>query len=226
MNRLDAVFFDMDGLMLDTERIYRRAWQQGARELGYELDDSVFLKFFGIPTRDCEQMLGEMLGPVFPLAEFKQRWPRAWRTDVTENGIPIKPGLFELLGKLEACGVPKAVVTSTVADDARYTLQLVGIDQRFVSITSGDQVMHGKPAPDIYRLAAQRLGVAPGRSLVFEDSEAGVRAGAAAGMRVIMVPDIVQPGADVRELAYRVLPTLGDALPVIAPWLPPGNGNG
>src|SRR5436190_4171521 len=142
---LRAVVFDMDGLMLDTEPIYKIAWQAAPAARGYALADAAYARVVGRRTEDCERDLVEQFGSEFPLDRFRARWPPLWRAEVTAHGIHQKPGLLELLGFLEAQDVAMAVATSTESDDAAFTLRAAGLDTRFPVIVTGDQVVHGKP---------------------------------------------------------------------------------
>lgn len=209
--RFAAAIFDMDGLMLDTERIYHRIWQVAGRELGYELSDELLLATTGRTFPDGYRLVQEACGPDFPMSAFQALWPVRWYDDVARNGIPQKPGLGELLDWVDEMGLAKAVATSTTREEALFTLRAGGIAHRFTTVVTGDQIVHGKPAPDIYLLAAARLGIEPARCVAFEDSEAGVLAAAAAGMYTIMVPDTQTPSPAVVARAAYVAPTLHEA---------------
>lgn len=185
--KVEAVVFDMDGLMLDTEPLYKAAWQRASSELGYELDDSSYAKLVGRQTEDCERALVGQFGSEFPLETFRSRWPQLWRVGVTEFGIPKKPGLLEFLDFIEAAALPFAVATSSDAEYAMFSLRQAGLDGRFELVVTGDQVASGKPAPDIYIEAARRLRVEPTRCLALEDSEAGVLSAAGAGMIALLI---------------------------------------
>ncbi len=210
-----AVVFDMDGLMLDTEPIYKIAWQAASAALGYVLDDAAYARFVGRRTEDCERDLVEEFGAGFPLDRFRARWPPLWKAEVAAHGIRKKPGLVELLGFLETESVAIAVATSTESDDAAFTLRSTGLDTRFRVIVTGDQVAHGKPAPDIYLEAARRLQMAPAQCVALEDSEAGIVAARRAGMVPLLIPDGVQPSPAAANAAYLVLPSLAEAQPLI-----------
>jgi len=221
MNNYDdrAVLFDMDGLMLDTERIYVRVWQEAARRLGHDLGDGLFVSFVGLSVVESERRLARVAGDGFSLAEFRRMWTDLWQRHLDRDGITVKPGLAPLLDWLDHTGVPRAVVTSTEAAEAEDTLVRAGLASRFSTVVTGDQVVFGKPAPDIFLLGSRRLGVQPGRCIVLEDSEAGVRGAHAAGMRVIMIPDLKRPSSEVQALATAVVPTLHEALPLVQAWL-------
>jgi HAD superfamily hydrolase (TIGR01509 family) len=209
--RLAAAIFDMDGLMLDTERIYQRIWQTAGRELGYELSAELMLATTGRTFLDGYRLVQEACGPDFPLSAFQALWPVRWHDDVAQNGIPQKPGLVELLDWVDEMGLVKAVATSTTRDEAHFTLRAGGVADRFTTVVTGDEIVHGKPAPDIYLLTAERLGIEPACCVAFEDSEAGVLAAAAAGMYTIMVPDTQTPSPTVAARAAYIAPTLHEA---------------
>jgi HAD superfamily hydrolase (TIGR01509 family) len=214
--RVQAVVLDMDGLMIDTESIYKRAWQNAAAECGYVLDDDFYRTLIGQPNPACEAAVLDRFGLKFPLAEFRVRWAELWRADVENSGIPTKPGLAELLSFLDEYQVPTAVATSSDREYAAFSLRMAGLEGRFSEIVTGDQVANGKPAPDIYLESARRLGVPPRRCVAVEDSEAGVLAATAAEMITLMVPDLIAPSATARSAAFSVLTSLSGARDQIA----------
>lgn len=203
-----AVLFDMDGLMLDTERLLYAAWQRAMADFGYEASEEVFLASVGITVQDTNQLLRATYGPDFPLEATNNRTGDYVWQEVDAAGAPLKPGLLALLDFLEAHGIAKAVASSSERSAIERLLGSVDLLPRFAAIAAGDEVEHGKPAPDIFLLAASRLGVAPERCLVLEDSEAGARAACAAGMTMIIVPDLKPPCDEVARLAAAVLPDL------------------
>ncbi|MBV8547434.1 MAG: HAD family phosphatase [Acidobacteria bacterium] len=203
-----AVIFDMDGLLLDSEPLYRMTWQTAAADLGFPIDDVLYECFVGRGNVEAEKILREHFGDVFPLEEFHSRWSRDFHERVST--IAQKPGAIELLAALETRGIPKALATSS---PRVLALQCLGdLASRFAALAFGDEVSHSKPAPDLFLLASQRLGVAPADCLVLEDSEAGVHAARAAGMEVIMVPDLVPPSSEVASMATRVCGTLHEVV--------------
>jgi HAD superfamily hydrolase (TIGR01509 family) len=210
-----AVLFDMDGLMLDTERMARRAWTSALSAHGYEMDEPSYLRLLGRTAGDVQQILLELFGQELPLVEIYKMRTANYEADIALNGIRTRPGLLELLDFLEEKNIPKAVASSTVNWFVLHKLERAGIDRRFSTIVSGDQVPRGKPEPDIFLEAARRLGVDPRNCVVLEDSEAGITAAHRAGMIPLMVPDLKPPTPEIRTLAYRVLPSLFEVIPVV-----------
>jgi len=214
-----AVVFDMDGLMLDTEPLYKVAWQAASAELGYPLDDPSYATLVGRPTEDCERELVRKFGLAFPLGQFQARWPELWYAEVAANGIRQKPGLLEFLAFLDAQGLPVAVATSSERQYAAFSLRHAGLDGRFQVIVTGDEVAAGKPSPDIYLEAARRLRVVPAACVALEDSEAGVLAAGRAGMRALLIPDGTRPSDLAAHSAFSVLASLTEARQVVADLL-------
>ena len=214
--RIEAVIFDMDGLMLDTEPLYKAAWQQACAELGYELDDRGYADLIGLREQESEQELIERFGPGFPLTAFRRRWPELFHERAGTDGIPVKSGLIELLSLLEERGIARAVATSSHQRYADATLGLTGLAPRFAVVVAGDHVRRAKPAPDIYLEAARRLGAVPSRCIALEDSDRGLLAAQRAGMIPLLIPDLEPPSPEARAAAYRVLPSLHEAREVIA----------
>ena len=216
ITKINAVILDMDGLMLDTEPIYKSAWQSAAVECGYSLDDDFYLTLVGRPNPACEAALLNRFGNHFPIDDFRDRWSRLWRAHVETSGIPTKPGLMELLAFLRERQVPVAVATSSDRDYASLSLRAAQLEAYFDEVITGDQVVNGKPAPDIYIEAAHRLGAAAVNCVAIEDSDAGVIAASAAGMIPVMVPDLKAPSPQARDAAFCVVTSLVDARKQIA----------
>ncbi|BCX02967.1 MAG: hydrolase [Candidatus Roseilinea sp.] len=210
-----AVIFDMDGLMLDTEALAREAWFETMRRWGYTLTDDVYLRVLGTTGARTRDIFREAFGPNIPIEAMYDHKQRYVDEAIASGRIAVKPGLVELLDWLDAQRIPKAVASSTARALVLKKLGLVNLAARFDAIVGGDEVAHGKPAPDIFLEAARRLNVLPCACVVLEDSENGVRAAHAAGMHVIMVPDLKPPDDDVRALADHVLPSLHEAQRVL-----------
>ena len=212
LKRPAAVIFDMDGLMLDTEKIYHVAWQEAAQELGYTIPHELFFSLVGIRTEDCEEQIVAHMGRDFPLATFQDAWMEKWEQIAARDGLTLKPGLLALLDHIDALGIPKAVATSSTAPEAVRSLGMSALAPRFSVVVTGDQVIHGKPAPDIYLEAARRISVPPAACLALEDSSAGALAAHRAGMRVLIVPDLNPPTAEAANVATAILPSLHEAI--------------
>ena len=208
VRRPRAVIFDMDGLMLDTERLAPAAWREAARQLDVDFDMGLLPAMIGRNAVDCRMLVLERHGPRFPVDALMHAWGVAYDAIVERDGIDLKPGLLELLAWLECEAIPKSVATSTRRDRARAKLTQTGIVDRFAALTGGDEIARGKPAPDIFLLAAQRMGHVPATIVVLEDSVPGVQAALAAGMTPIMVPDLMPPSAEILARDVLVLESL------------------
>jgi HAD superfamily hydrolase (TIGR01509 family) len=210
-----ALILDMDGLMLDTEPVSLRAWRNAASAFGLTLENEVYGQMIGLNLDTSKELLERLFGPSCPVDELAQAAYVRYREDLAANGVPIKAGLFEFLQFLEEHRIPRAVATSTATDLARHKLGCAGVLSHFDVVVGGDQVARGKPAPDIFLLAAERLGFRPADCAVLEDSDPGIRAANAAGMRSILIPDDGEPRQETREAAFAVVPSLGAARVVI-----------
>jgi HAD superfamily hydrolase (TIGR01509 family) len=215
-----AVLFDMDGLLLDSERALLECWREASRRNAIEVEDAFWLSMVGLHDRVCDAMLVDRLGQAD--ADALRKTCHGLYSERVEAGLPLKPGVRELVDLLEARDVPRAIATSTRRERALQKLEAVGLRARFATIVTGSDIEHPKPAPDIYLLAAERLGVAPPRCVVIEDSIPGVRAALAAGMTPIQVPDLVAPDADARALGHRIVESLAHARALFEPVLPAG----
>lgn len=204
-----AVIFDMDGLMLDSERAITGCLARASTLLGEEIAPDYWLGMVGKGDAACRSMLAGRIGQV--RAEALLDRAHLLYAEVVEQGIPHRPGIVALLEWLAARGIPRAVGTSTRRPLALRKLEAADLLWRFDAIATSSDVAHAKPAPDIYLLAACRLGVEPAHCLVLEDSPTGVQAALAAGMTPIQIPDLVAPDAAVRALGHRIVASLGEA---------------
>ncbi|MGF1484962.1 MAG: HAD family hydrolase [Opitutales bacterium] len=196
-----AFIFDMDGLMLDTERIALAAWDGALVETGVTLPKKFFVQLIGKRTTDSQQLVRQTLGPGAPVEALWEAWGRNFEAITRRDSIPTKPGLLPLLDYLEHIGLPKIVATSTGGPRARDHLRDVGILNRFTEVVSGRDVPLGKPAPDIFLRAAERLGQSPEDCLVLEDSGPGIAGAHAAGTLPVLIPDLHPPEPELRSLA-------------------------
>lgn len=218
-----SVILDMDGLMLDTEPVALRAFQQASIDVGCEFGEELFERLLGLNARAATEVLLAHYGESFPLDDYRGLVARHYAAFLRAEGVPCKPGLFEFLEFLEARGVPRAVATSTASADARDLLDRAGVSRYFAVVVGGDQIERGKPAPDIFLAAAARLGCAAEKSVVLEDSGPGIRAARAAGMTAILVPDGRDPRPEIRAMAHVVVDSLSSARPVVERLLDRGD---
>jgi HAD superfamily hydrolase (TIGR01509 family) len=213
-----AVIFDMDGLMLDSERAILDCFREAAAEQGADIEPEWWLGMTGRGDAVCRALLTDRVGTT-ATSELLGRG-HARYVAMAEAGLPHRPGVVALLDLLSLHAMPRAVATSTRAPLAQRKLEAAELLGYFDVVCTSSDVAHPKPAPDVYLLAAERLGVPPAQCLVLEDSPTGVRAALAAGMTVVQVPDLLAPDDDVRALGHRIVGSLEDAQVLLAPWLP------
>lgn len=206
-NSLAAVIFDMDGLLFDTEALYKEAILVAAAESGHEISETIANDTIGCPWPQCRKLLLGHFGSTFPIEEFRIAWMRHFDVMATTR-LSLKPGVVELLDTLDDIGLPRAIATSSDHLTVRRYLAAHNLVERFHAIVGHGDYVASKPAPDPFLTAAKRLGVNPRSCLALEDSFNGVRSAAAAGMMTVMVPDILEPTAEIRELCCLVVRNL------------------
>jgi HAD superfamily hydrolase (TIGR01509 family) len=199
--QISSVIFDMDGLMLDTEPIYKIAWQQAAVECRHAISEALYFELIGRTRIAGEEILREALGPRFSPQVFRVACRKREAAAFAGQLPAKKPGLDDLLAFLEQRRIPKAVATSTERPEAEVMLREHNLRDCFNVLATGDEVPNGKPSPDLFLLAARRLGISPSECLVLEDSEAGIVAANRAGMQVYIIPDLRPPSTSVESLA-------------------------
>lgn len=209
-----GAIFDMDGLLFDTERMYRDSWKQSAQQFGLVHNPD-------FPRAVCGSSGAHMREII--LQYYPQVDAKAFADDCIlrverelETHVPEKTGVRDILQYFKQHGVRVAVASSSKRATVLHNLKQADILSYFDVIVSGDQVTHGKPAPDIFLLAAQQIGCEPENCYVFEDGTNGIRAGAAAGCTTIMIPDLTPPNAQLEQLCAGIYPSLSDAMNAIA----------
>lgn len=185
----DAVIFDLDGLLIDTESISLSAGPEACRALGFEVSPAFFETLVGIDDVTGFTMLSAHVGAPIDRDAINAEWDAACLRHF-QKGIPLKPGVSDLLDHLDQRGTPRAIATSSTRPRATLKLSMSGLAARFTTVVSVDCIVNPKPAPDPYLHAAHLLGVDPRRCVAFDDSDTGVRSAHAAGMTVVQVPDI------------------------------------
>ena len=212
---LKGAIFDMDGLLFDTERLYRDMWVALAKEYG-QVPDPVFPK--AVSGSNGAQMR-EIIHRYYPevdAAVFQADCLERVKRQMDEE-VPLKPGLFEMLDAAARNGLLIAVASSSPTRTIKDNLEHAHILSRFDAIVSGADVAAGKPAPDIFQLAARELGLKPEECYVFEDSINGIRAGVAAGCTTIMIPDLTEPTDELRAICSGIYTSLGEAAKALLP---------
>jgi HAD superfamily hydrolase (TIGR01509 family) len=210
-----AVLLDMDGTLLDTERVYFDSLVTALHAFGYtDHVEALCHAMVGLPGPECEAMLLTRYGDSFPLADVNAAFI-ARRDEMFEASLPLKGGAVELLDALGDSKCPMAIVTSSSRRTTEAHLTLAGIRDRFDTVLTRDDVTRGKPSPDLYLLAASTLGVNPKFCVAVEDSNHGVTAAFAAGAITIMVPDMVPPTEASRARCVAVVDDLGAVLEVL-----------
>lgn len=202
-----AVIFDMDGLLFDTEALYQEAVAMAAAARGYDVGSGIFVRTIGLPHQHVRGLLLEHFGETFPIDEFLTAWTEHFWV-LAETRLGLKPGAVELLDTLDELGLPRAIATSSMHRTVQHHLTAHGLAERFHAIVGHGDYAEGKPAPDPFLKAADRLGVDPRLCLALEDSHNGVRSACAAGMMTVMVPDLLPATEDIRGLCVAVVTDL------------------
>ena len=212
LSNVRAVIFDMDGLLVDSERLAHLALMQTARAFETYPDAVVFTRMIGLPEDGTIDLLRGRYGRDFPAEHFIRQAARTCDALVASGLLALKAGAAELIDALECSGIPKAIATSSSRTKAMHTLTKAHMADRFEVIVTRTEVRRGKPYPDVYLRAALELGLSVDRCIALEDSYNGIRAAHAAGMRVIMVPDLLCPIPEITELSEAVIPDLSQVL--------------
>lgn len=189
-----GIVFDMDGLLFDSEALYRDAARDAARAVGRELPDAVFLSLIGGAWPDNRARLLTHFGADFAVDAYQADWMRHYDRRAVA-GPALKPGVRELLALLDGLALPRAIATSSSRETVHRNLAAHDLDGRFDVVVARGDYVSGKPAPDPFLRAAERLGVAADGCLALEDSAHGVRAASLAGTVVVMVPDLLPASA-------------------------------
>ena len=204
---IQGVIFDMDGLLLDSERLYFDAYRRTRQALDLPEDDALFLQMVGTNNRHGRTILQDGLNGDVALTTFEAHWAETCATAIAD-GIPVKQGVQELLTALAAQNTAFAIATSSNTQKAWKHLAEAKLDHHFETLIGGDQVENSKPAPDIYLRACAALDLAPQTCAAFEDSENGVRAAHAAGLITVQIPDLKHPSDALKQLNHVIAPDL------------------
>ncbi len=218
---IEAVIFDMDGLLFDTEKLCMEMWQAVGEKEGIDFSDELFYKCIGRNNKDTKEIVLDSLGRDFPYDDFRKRASEAMRDVMEKLGPPKKKGLDELFSFLKQHNVKTALATSTSRENATWMVTKAGLFSFFDAFAFGNEVASGKPEPDIFLLAAQRLNAEPSKCIVYEDSEAGLKAAHNAHMRSVFVKDLLEPGDDVLSKIWKRCLSLDASIDILRAELCP-----
>ncbi|KPA51568.1 CbbY [Photobacterium leiognathi subsp. mandapamensis] len=213
--KFSAFIFDMDGLLLDTERVCMNVFKQTCQDFNLPYLETAYLNIIGRNEAGVEEVLCASYGDTMDYPVFRQQWKQTYLNIVENQAIPIKDGVIELLQWLQQQQIPMVVATSTNKQLALKKLELAGLSSFFSTVTAGDEVSKGKPDPEIYLLAAKRLNVKPELCLAFEDSNNGITAAIAANMHAFQIIDLVEPSDEVKAFGHHVFSSMHEALALL-----------
>lgn len=207
-----AVVFDMDGVIFDTERLVIEFWKEVAKKHNIPNIEHTCIQCLGTNRVHTREIFLENYGADFPFDPYRAEVTELFNTHYKGVPLPTKPGILELLSYLQEQDIKVGLASSTAQHLVRDEIGTAGLLPYFQTLVCGDMVEHSKPAPDIFLKACEILNADPTKSIAIEDSFNGIRSAHCAGMTPIMVPDQVQPTDEIRTLAFHVMPSLLDVL--------------
>ena len=210
-----GILFDMDGLVVDTEKLYSRFWIEACRHYGFPMTREQALEMRSLSKEAGQAKLVSFFGPEASYPVIRARRIELMDAYIAQHGVEARPGARELLEHLKARGIPCAITSSSPAERIQSYLEPLGLYGYFDRILSGHDVPRGKPAPDIYLYGAAALGLRPGECLALEDSPAGVCSAYAAGCLTVMVPDQDLPDENTKAMLFAVAQTLADVIGMV-----------
>lgn len=213
--KVKGVLFDMDGLVLDTEKLYSRFWMEAAHELGYPMTFEQALGMRSLNKKFSTAYLETLFGPGIDYDTMRAVRIRRMDAWIDVHGVEPKPGIYELLDYLHKEKIPCAITTSSPSARIKAYLTPQKLYDQFDAICSGYEVEHGKPEPDIYLYGASKIQTAPKDCLALEDSPAGIESGYRAGCMAVMIPDQDQPSSETKKLCFAKADSLKDIIDII-----------
>lgn len=212
---IKALVFDMDGLLLDSERIVQRSWNEAGELIGIPGIGNQIYHTLGMNRSARNAYFKQVFGPDFHQEAFNQKASECFFRIVETEGLPVKKGAKELLQYAKEKGYKTAVATSSSKAYATGVLKDAGLYRYFDGAVFGDMVEHAKPDPEIYLKACESIKANPKECLALEDAPAGVRSAHSAGLKVIVVPDLVQPTEDILSLVLKKCDSLDEVIPML-----------
>jgi len=212
---ITAVILDLDGVLIDTESVAKKAWFEAAVDCGFEFSEQLYTTMVGRPVESCRELIVPLLPEDVEIDQFMQRSAFLYFDEMERNGIQLVPGILALLDWVEEANLATAIATSSDRQHAQRKLRMAGLENRISTMITCNDVKRGKPAPDLFLLAAKRLGHAIEKCLVIDDSEAGVKGAYQSGAVPIMLPSTVKASDEARRVCYAINDTLDETLEVI-----------
>ncbi|MDE7322157.1 MAG: HAD family phosphatase [Lachnospiraceae bacterium] len=210
-----AVIFDMDGVLIDTEKHYNAAWCEAARMAGFDFKREHALMLRSCDAQLAARMMKDIFGERFDYFAIREVRRGLVADRLEKYGLEKKPGIDEILAFLHEKGIKTAVATATPITLTLQHLEKIGVRKQFDKIVSAKQVDQGKPAPDVYLYACAQIGEEPSDCIAVEDSPNGIKSAYAAGCKPVMVPDLTQPDEEIAPLLYAVADSLLDIKKII-----------
>lgn len=212
---IKAVIFDMDGLMIDSERVTFESYQEVLKPMGLTMSEEFYVTLLGKPVKGIFERFYDVYGKDFPIENVVEECHSVMAKRFETYGVPIKKGLKKLLYYLKKNNYKTIVATSSNRDRVDIILKQGGITQYFDDSICGDEVSHGKPDPEVFLKSCQKLNVSPDQAIVLEDSESGITASYNAHIKVICIPDMKYPEKQYQQMTYKILDNLENVIPII-----------
>lgn len=203
-----AIIFDMDGTIFDSERLVLDCWERIGEKHGIRDIREVFIQCIGTNNARTQEIIYGHYGRDFPYKKFSEESSLLFHEAADKEGIPLKPGAEEILKYLSENKIPLGLASSTRLASVTQELRSAGLYEYFQVVVGGDLIKNSKPAPDIYLMACERLGVLPENTYAIEDSYNGIRSAHSAGMLPVMVPDLLPETEEMRKLSAAVFSDL------------------
>ncbi len=210
---ITGAIFDMDGLLFDTEKIYQKIWFELAQERGIKLDHSFTRRISGTSGEEALRTISEFFNTDEPTVIQKECGKKM--IEATKESVPVKPGVYEMLDFLKEKGLHIIVASGSSCEQIRNNLAVSNTSQYFDDIVGGTELKYGKPAPNIFLYAAEKIRCDSHDCFVFEDSPNGIKAAYAAACHPIMIPDMTKPSEEIRSICDLVCKDMHEALEMI-----------
>ena len=198
-----TIVFDMDGTLIDSEALILDAWKEIAAQNQIADIEQTLIKCIGINTKETKAVFRQTYGNDFPYEKYSKMASALYRAEIDKNGLPVKPGVYELFDFLKENRYRIGLASSTRVDLVKSEMENIGLLDAFELVVGGDMVSHSKPHPEIYLKSCELLGASPCDCYAVEDSPNGIRSAYHAGMKVLMVPDLLPSDAELLKLLYK-----------------------